>query len=111
MLFHQSKTLSHCRVVSNVRVQDVDYYLYLLPPIALIYGINNADLTVVVFGAAGWSVMAVSIVPTLKLYGLHVAYSVLLPVAGGLYGVMTVSSALRDRRGKSGAWKGRSYSA
>ena len=86
-------------------------FLYLVPPIALIYGIKNADLAVVVFGAAGWSVMAVSIVPTLKLYGLHAAYSVLLPVAGGLYGVMTVSSALRDRRGKDGAWKGRSYSA
>ena len=86
-------------------------FLYLVPPIALIFGVMNSDLAVVVFGAAGWSVMAVSIVPTLKLYGLNTAYSVLLPVAGILYGVMTVSSALRDWRGKGGAWKGRNYSA
>jgi hopene-associated glycosyltransferase HpnB len=86
-------------------------FLYWVPPIALVLGIMNEDLAVVVFGAAGWSVMAASIVPTLKLYDLNAAYSVLLPIAGGLYGVMTVSSALRDRRGKGGAWKGRSYSA
>jgi hopene-associated glycosyltransferase HpnB len=86
-------------------------FLYFLPPIALIFGVRNADLAVVVFGAAGWSIMAASIVPTLKLYGLNAAYSVLLPIAGGLYGAMTISSALRDRRGKGGAWKGRSYSS
>jgi hopene-associated glycosyltransferase HpnB len=86
-------------------------FLYLVPPIALIYGVKNVDLAVVVFGAAGWSVMAASIVPTLKLYGLNAAYSVLLPVAGSLYVAMTISSASRDRRGKGGAWKGRSYSS
>ena len=86
-------------------------FLYLVPPMALIVGVKHSDLAVVVFGAAGWSVMAASIVPTLKLYGLNAAYSVFLPVAGCLYGVMTISSALRDRRGKGGAWKGRSNSA
>ena len=86
-------------------------FLYLVPPIALIVGVKHSDLAVVVFGAAGWSVMAASIVPTLKLYGLNAAYSVFIPVAGCLYGIMTISSALRDRRGKGGAWKGRSYSA
>ena len=86
-------------------------FLYLVPPIALIFGVENADFPAIVFGAAGWSVMASSIVPTLKLYGLNAAYSALLPVAGGFYSAMTVSSALRYHRGKGGAWKGRSYSA
>jgi len=86
-------------------------FLYLVLPIALIFGVENADFPAIVFGAAGWSVMASSIVPTLKLYGLNAAYSALLPVAGGFYSAMTVSSALRDHRGKGGAWKGRSYSA
>ncbi len=86
-------------------------FLYLVPPTALGFGLKNGDLPAAIFGVAGWSVMAVSIVPTLKLYGLNAAYSVLLPVAGGIYGMMTVSSALRDHCGKGGAWKGRSYSA
>ncbi len=86
-------------------------FLYLVPPFAFVLGITITDLSATVFGAAGWSIMAASIIPTLKLYGLNAAYSVLLPIAGALYTAMTISSALRDRRGKGGAWKGRSYSS
>ena len=86
-------------------------FLYLLPPFAFVLGISKMDLSSTVFGAASWSIMAASIIPTLKLYRLNAAYSVLLPIAGALYVAMTVSSAVRDHRGKGGAWKGRNYSS
>ncbi|NKB20694.1 MAG: glycosyltransferase [Alphaproteobacteria bacterium] len=86
-------------------------FLYLGPPIVLVLGLLHTDLPAIVFGAAAWSVMAVSIVPTIKLYGMNAAFSVFLPISAALYTAMTISSAWRDHRGKGGAWKGRNYSA
>ncbi|MBK17863.1 MAG: glycosyl transferase family 2 [Rhodospirillaceae bacterium] len=84
-------------------------FLYLVPPVAFVAGLWFGDLPATVFGAAGWAIMTVSIIPTLWLYGLPAVCGILLPLAGLFYTSMTVSSALRDKRGKGGAWKGRHY--
>ncbi len=58
-------------------------------------------------GLAAWAIIAASYVPVLRLSGLSVLRAPCLPFIGVLYTAMTVSSALRHRAGRGGAWKGR----
>ena len=57
-------------------------------------------------GLAAWAIIAASYVPVLRLSGLSVLRAPCLPFIGVLYTAMTVSSALRHRAGRGGAWKG-----
>jgi hypothetical protein len=83
--------------------------IYLLPPAALIFGAWIGDRAAMLFGAAGWAVMAVSFMPTLRFYHQPSWLAVPMPVIATLYGAMTVSSAIRTCRGTGARWKGRSY--
>lgn len=47
--------------------------------------------------------------PTVRLYRRAGWQALGLPLAALLYGAMTVHSALAHRRGRGGAWKGRTY--
>ena len=54
-------------------------------------------------GLAAWLAMAVAAGPATRAFGLGWAWRLALPVAGLLYGAMTVDSALRGPRG--GGWR------
>lgn len=84
-------------------------FLYLVPPLALILGMIFAKEALLLAGFLGWVLMAALYGPTLKLYGRSWVEGLGLPLAGALYSLMTVSSALRHWRGQGGAWKGRTY--
>ena len=84
--------------------------LYVVPPLAAVYGWAMGDVALALVGAAGWGLMAVAYGPTVRLYGLSPAYTLTLPFAGALYALMTADSARRHWQGAGGAWKGRSYS-
>lgn len=56
---------------------------------------------------AAWLAMGVAMSPTLRLYRLWNVWGLTLPVAGALYGVFTLWSALMHWRGRGGQWKGR----
>lgn len=79
--------------------------LYLAPPLAVGLG----DGLAAGLGAAAWAAMAVAYWPTLRLYGLSPAWAAALPLAGVLYGLMTLSSAMRHWSGRGAGWKGRHY--
>ncbi|MPY69165.1 MAG: glycosyltransferase [Alphaproteobacteria bacterium] len=83
--------------------------LYLAPPTATLAGLVAGDPLTAVSGAAGWVLMALAWGPTLALYGLGRWRGALLPVAGLLYGAMTLDSAWRSWRGRGAGWKGRHY--
>lgn len=83
--------------------------IYLIPPIAVIYGLISGQILVASTGGVAWLLMVVAFSPTLRLYQQNVLSGLLLPVAGFLYTLMTISSALRHWKGRGGAWKGRSY--
>jgi hopene-associated glycosyltransferase HpnB len=83
--------------------------IYLLPPAALIVGASGDDQGAMVFGAAGWAVMAVSLIPVLRFYGQPSWLAILAPVIATFYGAMTLASAIRTWRGAGARWKGRSY--
>jgi hopene-associated glycosyltransferase HpnB len=53
--------------------------------------------------------MVATYVPVLKFYGRSPLWALALPVAGTLYLLMTVSSAVRAWRGVRSSWKGREY--
>jgi hopene-associated glycosyltransferase HpnB len=50
-------------------------------------------------GLAAWILMAIAFRPATGLFGLHALWTLTLPLAGTLYGAMTLDSALRHRRG------------
>jgi hopene-associated glycosyltransferase HpnB len=53
--------------------------------------------------------MMATYVPVLRFYGRSPLWALALPVAGTLYLLMTVSSAIRAWRGVRSSWKGREY--
>ncbi len=53
--------------------------------------------------------MMATYVPTLRFYGRSPLWALALPVAGTLYLLMTVSSAIRGWHGVRSRWKGRDY--
>ncbi len=70
---------------------------------ALLYGVAPALL----LALAAWGLMSAALVPTLRLYGRSPWMAPALPLAGLLYSLMTVASAVAYWRGRGGAWKGR----
>jgi hypothetical protein len=87
--------------------------LYAIPPAAALVGavgLPGGGLPPMVAAAAGlaaWALMALTYVPTLRLYGLGALRAASLPVVALLYAAMTVDSARQHRLGRGGAWKGR----
>jgi hypothetical protein len=84
--------------------------LYVVPPVAAVYGVASGEGFVALSGASAWGLMAAAYAPTVRLYGLAPAYALTLPLAGVLYALMTLDSARRHWAGQGGGWKGRSYS-
>ncbi len=60
-------------------------------------------------GMLGVSAMTLSYLPMLRYYCRSILWAPTLPLIGGLYLLMTWSSALRYWRGKRSEWKGRLY--
>ena len=83
--------------------------IYLVPPLLVLSWPWHGQAAAGVPALAAWAAMAVAFRPTLRLYGRPPWLAALLPVAGLLYSLMTVDSALRHWRGRGGQWKGRTY--
>jgi hopene-associated glycosyltransferase HpnB len=72
-------------------------------------GIFSSSVPVHRFALLGVCAMLWCYLPTLRYYRRSVLWAPLLPFVGGLYLLMTWSSALRYWRGKRSEWKGRIY--
>lgn len=79
--------------------------LYAVPPLAIVLGSAGGFFSAVV----AWGLMAWNYRPTLRLYGQSPWRALLLPIAGVLYALFTLDSALRHWQGRGGAWKARYY--
>jgi hopene-associated glycosyltransferase HpnB len=64
-----------------------------------------------VIAVGAWLLMWLAYVPTLRFYGLPVAWGLLMPVTGLLFLIMTWDSARRYLLGERSAWRGRRYAA
>lgn len=78
--------------------------LAFLVPIVGLFDSGTRIASVVALGA-----MIVTYVPVLRFYKRSPAWALALPLAGTLYMLMTVSSAVRGWRGTRSRWKGREY--
>ncbi|ASC73206.1 hypothetical protein XM38_041680 [Halomicronema hongdechloris C2206] len=84
--------------------------IYLVAPLALLWGLFSSHGILMLLAAITWGVMALAYRPTLRLYRLSPIWSLALPAIALLYTLMTLDSARRHWQGQGGAWKGRVYS-
>jgi len=82
---------------------------FVLPAAGLVAGVAAGETAAALAGATALACMALSYAPTLRYYGLPLAWSLTLPVAGVLYLAMTWASAVRYWAGERSRWKGRRY--
>ena len=80
---------------------------FLAPPLIGLTASWHGSSVAAAVGLAAWSLMALTAVPTYRLYRQPFWLTAFLPLAAALYSAMTLDSALRHWRGAGGAWKGR----
>ncbi|QLJ01905.1 glycosyltransferase [Streptomyces sp. NEAU-sy36] len=83
--------------------------VYLVPPVAVVWGAAAGGAATAVAGALAWAVMAGTYAPMLRYYRQPLWLAPLLPYTAFLYLLMTVDSAVQHYRGRGAAWKGRTY--
>ncbi|MDA0239626.1 MAG: hypothetical protein O3A84_06315, partial [Proteobacteria bacterium] len=85
------------------------FIVYGMPPVATIAGayLNNDQIWVP--GLAAWILMSLSYAPILLRYRVPLWSSLFLPVAAGLYTLMTIDSGRLYLFGNAPGWKGRHY--
>jgi len=86
--------------------------LFVVPPLALAAGVGltvanaggAAGPWLAAAGLAAWLLMIVVALPAVRFFGLPGRWAVPMPVAGALYGAMTLDSALRGTT-RAGGWR------
>ncbi len=81
--------------------------LYLVPPLTVLAWPLHGSAAAAALALAAWMLQALSFAPTLALYGRPARWGFALPLAGALYGAMTIDSARRHSRRQGALWKGR----
>jgi len=87
-------------------------FTYALPPAGAVTGLAAGAATAPAAlaagsGLAGWALMALTYLPTLRLYRLSPLRAPGLPLIAMLYAAMTADSARRHYAGPGAEWKGR----
>lgn len=77
---------------------------FAVPPGLLVLGVAGRELAPAVLGAAAWTLMTAVFLPSVRFFRLRPAWALTLPLAGLLYGAMTVDSALRHATGWRRVW-------
>lgn len=109
---------SFCEMVERTAFTQLRYSIWLLlaTTFAMLLafwlpwaGLLSSSLEVRSFALVGICAMLSTYLPTLHYYRRSLLWALMLPFIGGLYLLMTWSSALRYWRGKRSEWKGRVY--
>jgi hopene-associated glycosyltransferase HpnB len=77
--------------------------VYVAPPLLAIFARGPAQAA----GALAWAMMALALMPTLKLYNRPLIGALALPAIAVAYVAFTFDSAYQYWRGRGGYWKGR----
>ncbi len=79
--------------------------LFAAPPVLVVVGLAGAGgWPVVLLGGLAWLAAALAFVPTVRFYACSPLWALTLPLAGALYGGMTVDSAIRGPRAGKVVW-------
>jgi hopene-associated glycosyltransferase HpnB len=98
---------SHLLVAATVAGLTV---LFAVPPALIAVGLvagGASGAVAAAIGGLGWALMTAAFLPTVRIYDLAWPWALTLPLAGALYGGMTVDSALRSPSVASEAVTGR----
>jgi hopene-associated glycosyltransferase HpnB len=71
--------------------------MFVLPPALTVAGFATGNVLAGATAAAAWALMTALYLPTIRYFRVNPAWALTLPLAGVLYGGMTVDSALRRR--------------
>ena len=77
-------------------------FVFLSPPLLALFAAGPARLG----GALAWTAMTLAYAPTLRRFGLSPLRAPALPAIAAAYLLFTLDSALSERRGRGGMWKG-----
>jgi hypothetical protein len=80
--------------------------VFLIPPFATFFAHGPARLA----GILAWLASSVAFSPTLRRFGLSIAWAPFLPLAAAFYTAATVGSASDHISGRGIVWKQRQYS-
>jgi hopene-associated glycosyltransferase HpnB len=69
----------------------------------------SVGLRILVWAVVAWVLQARALLPSVRHHRVPAGFSLTLPLAGLLYGLMTLSSAWSHLIGRGQKWKGRSY--
>lgn len=83
--------------------------VYLLPPIAIIFGLVLGNWIITLISFIGYLLMTFAYFPIIHFYKCSPVFAFSLPIIAFLYTSMTIDSALQHWQGRGGAWKGRVY--
>ncbi|MBO1047540.1 MAG: glycosyltransferase [Dolichospermum sp. DEX182a] len=83
--------------------------VYLLPPIAIIFGLVLGNWIITLISFIGYLLMTFAYFPIIRFYKCSPVFAFSLPIIAFLYTSMTIDSALQHLQGRGGAWKGRVY--
>ena len=83
------------------------FLIYLLPPIAAVFGLVMESQAVLVIGCISWILMSICYVPTLRLYRQPAWTSVFMPISALVFTLMTIDSARKFLIGIPPSWRGR----
>ncbi|GAB4375922.1 MAG: glycosyltransferase [Elainellaceae cyanobacterium] len=83
--------------------------VYLVPPLAFLYGILASNSAIALLGLLTWGLISLAYLPTIRFYRCPLILAIALPGIAFLYLLMTIDSALRHWQGRGGSWKGRVY--
>jgi len=75
--------------------------LFAAPPILAVVGFTMGSTPTGAAAAAAWALLTALYLPTIRYFRLNPVWALTLPLAGLLYGAMTVDSA---RRARHGSW-------
>ena len=85
------------------------FITYLVPVLCLIFGLIIDNKVIFFLGLSAYVLMLLSYFPIIKFYKIQFFWIFSIPLAGMLFGLMTLSSAIKHWSGKGGNWKGRDY--
>lgn len=108
MVTRTAFTQLHYSAALLALVMVVMSIIFIAPLVALVFA---SELWGRIAGAGAIVAMAAAFWPTTRFYQLAPAWALTLPVAGVLFLVMTLESALRYWRGVTARWKGRTYNS
>jgi len=79
--------------------------IWIVPPAAALMGRGAAFWC----GLAGWVMLAMGYLPTLRRFGRSPLWAPFLPLIAAFYMAATIGAAANHYRGRGVAWKGRAY--